>query len=195
LIFPKSPIDVDPPNTLNAYVESLPDHLASFTMFTQENERAYDSQSHRTPDNFALESSANDNRLESTYAPPTTSSSSHPSISLPAHDFSAPPTIQRTTHDFSLPVRGRYEPQIENRRVSIAAFGNLSGGGSHLANPDSGAWYSQEGYQQAVAQFQARRSRSQPPRPGPGTSYSHQQSQQAPVTMRYVSFSVFQVSY
>lgn len=156
-------------------------------MFTHENERAHDSHRHRTPDNFALESLGNAGRLESTYAPLTTSSSSRPSISLPAPDFSLPPTTEQNANNFSLPVRRRPELQIENRRVSLAAFGDLSSGASHLAGPNSGAWYSQEGYQQAVAQFQARRSRSQPPRPGPETSYSQHQSFQAPVTMRYAT--------
>jgi hypothetical protein len=181
LIFPESPIDVDLPNLL-AYVESLfPYHLPPRAMFTHESERGHDSHRHSTPDNFVLESLGDADRLESTYAPLTTSSSSRPSISLPAPDFSLPPTIEQNANNFSLPVRSRLEPQIENRRVSLAAFGDLS-------SPNSGAWYSQEGYQQAVAQFQARRSRSQPPRPGPETSYSQHQSFQAPVTMRYATF-------
>jgi hypothetical protein len=156
-------------------------------MFTHENERAHDSHRHSTLDNFALESLGNADRLESTYVPLTTSSSSRPSISLPAPDFSIPPTIEQTANNFSLPVRRRPDLQIENRRVSLAAFGDLSSGASHLAGPTSGAWYSQEGYQQAVTQFQARRSRSQPPRPEPETSYSQHQSFQAPVTMRYAT--------
>ena len=157
-------------------------------MSTQESDRSYDSQSRRTSDNFALESSANDDRIESTHASLTTSSSSHPSLSLPAQGFSSPPTIQQPAHDFSLPVRGRYEPQIENRRVSIAAFGNSANGGSRLPTPDSGPWFSQESYQQAVAQFQARRSRSQPSRPGSGATYSQQQALQAQGAMRYAAF-------
>jgi hypothetical protein len=156
-------------------------------MFTHENKRAHDSHRHSTPDNFVLESLGSADRLESTYVPLTTSSSSRPSISLPAPDFSLPPTIEQNANHFSLPVRRRPDLQIENRRVSLAAFGDLSSGASHLAGPTSGAWYSQEGYQQAVAQFQARRSRSQPPRPEPETSYSQHQSFQAPVTMRYAT--------
>lgn len=154
---------------------------------------------------FALESSGNAHRPESTCVPVTTSSSRHPSISLPAQDFALPPTLPQTSHDFSLPVRGRHEPHIETRRGTVAAFGSSFAAASHLATPESGSWYSQEGYQQAVAHFQARRSRSQPPRPGPGTSYSQQQQQQpqpqpqpqlppppfeAPVSMRYVKCSV-----
>ena len=187
---PNSPVDVDPPATLNAYVESFSCHLGSFNMFAHEDQGACNSQSNSTPDNFALDPSATDGRFDLTYAPSTTSSSSIPAIALPAQEFSSLPTIQQTTHDFSLPVRGRYEPQIENRRV-----GNLSSGASRLPNPDSGAWYSQEGYQQAIAQFQARRSRSQPPRPGPGTGYLQQQPSQAPVTMRCVTCLVSGVSY
>ena len=143
-------------------------------MFAQESERPYDSQSHSTSRLLALEPSASDDRLASPYVPLTTSSSNYPSLS-------SPPTIQQTTPDFSLPVRSRHEAPVDNRRVSIAAFGNLSTGGS------SGAWYSQEGYEQAVAHFQARRSRSQPPRPGPETSDSPHQPLQAPVSMRYVT--------
>jgi hypothetical protein len=164
-------------------------------MFTLRHERAYDSQNHRIQENVALESSGDENGLESTYAPVTTFSSRHLSIRLPAQEFSSSPPIQQPAHDLSLPVRGRHEPQIENRRVSIAASGTLSGAASHLANQDSGAWYSHEGYQQAVAQLQARRSRSKPLRLGPGTSYSQQQPLQAPVTMRYVKYSVFRSSY
>ena len=156
-------------------------------MFTHESEGADDSHRYSTSDNFVLESLGDADRLESTYTPLTTSSSSRPSISLPAPDFSSPPTIEPNANNFSLPLRRRPEPQIENRRVSLAAFGDLPSA-SHLASPNSGAWYSQEGYQQAVAQFQTRRSRSQPPRPGSGTSYPQQQSLQAPVTMRYVTF-------
>jgi hypothetical protein len=161
-------------------------------MFTHESEGAHHSHRYSTPDNFVLESLGDADRLESTYAPLTTSSSSRPSISLPAPDFSSPPTIEQNNHNhnnnFSLPLRRRPETQIENRRVSLAAFGDLSSGASHLASPNSGAWYSQDGYQQAVAQFQTRRSRSQPPRPGSGTTYSQQQSLQAPVSMRYATF-------
>jgi hypothetical protein len=157
-------------------------------MFIHESERGHNSHRHSPPDNFVLESLGDADRLESTYAPLTTSSSGRPPISLPAPDFSLPPTTERNAKNFSLPVRSRFESQIENRRVSLAAFGDLSSGASHLADPNSGAWYSQEGYQQAVEQFQARRSRSQPPRPGPETSYSQHQSFQAPVTMRYATF-------
>jgi hypothetical protein len=157
-------------------------------MFIHESEGAHDSHRYSTPDNFVLESLGDADRLESTYAPLTTSSSSRPSISLPAPDFSSPPTIEQNTNNFSLPLRRRPEPQIENRRVSLAACGDLSSGASRLTSPNSGVWYSQEGYQQAVTQFQTRRSRSQPPRPGPEASYSQQQSFQAPVTMRYVTF-------
>ena len=164
-------------------------------MFTHESEGADDSHRYSTPDNFVLESLGGADRLESTYTPLTTSSSSRPSISLPAPDFSSPPTIEQNTHNFSLPLRRRPEPQIENRRVSLAAFGDLPSGASHLASPNSGAWYSQEGYQQAVAQFQTRRSRSQPPRPGSGTSYSQQQSLQAPVTMRYATIFFSRIAF
>jgi hypothetical protein len=160
-------------------------------MFTKRDERAYDSQNHRIPEQVVLESSAEENNLESTYAPVTKPSSRHPSISLPAQQFPSPTPIQQTAHDFSLPVRGRHDPQIEKPQVSIAASGNFSGGASRLAHPESGAWYSQDRYQQAVDQFQARRSRSQPPRPGPETSYSQQHPFQAPVSMRYVEFSIF----
>lgn len=164
-------------------------------MLTQADRKASDSQSNRRQTNFALELPGNENRLDSTYVPVTTSSSRHPSINLPAQEFSLPPTIQQqTSHDFSLPVRGRHESQIQNGRSSITAFGNFSGAAPHLTTPESGSWYSQEGYQQAAAQFQARRSRSQPPRSGPGTSYSHQQQPfEAPGTMRYVNFSVDRV--
>lgn len=157
-------------------------------MFTHESEGADDSHRYSTPDHFVLESLGDADRLEPTYTPLTTSNSSRPSISLPAPDFSSPPTIEQTTNHFSLPLRRRPEPQIENRRVSLAAFGDLPSGASHLDSPNSGAWYSQEAYPQAVAQFQTRRSRSQPPRPGSGTSYPQQQSLQAPVTMRYATF-------
>jgi hypothetical protein len=125
-------------------------------MFTHESEGAHDSHRHSAPDNFVLESLGDADRLESTYTPLTTSSSSRPSISLPAPGFSLSPTIEQNTNNFSLPLRRRPELQIENRRVSLAAFGDLSSGTSHLASPNSGAWYSQDGYQQAVAQFHMR---------------------------------------
>jgi len=157
-------------------------------MFTHGSEGADDSHRYSTPNNFVLESLGDADRLDSTYTPLTTSSSSRPSISLPVPDFSTPPTIEHNTNNFSLPLRRRPEPQIENRRVSLAAFGDLPSGASHLASPNSGVCYSQDGYQQAVAQFQTRRSRSQPPRPGSGTTYSPQQSLQAPVSMRYATF-------
>jgi hypothetical protein len=157
-------------------------------MFANESEEAHHSHRQCTPDNFVLESLGDADRLEPAYRPLTTSGLSHPSISLPAPDFSLPPTTEQNTTNFSLPVRRRPELQPENRRVSLAAFGDLSSGASHLASPNSGAWYSQDGCQQAVEQFQTRRSRSQPPRPGQGTSYSQDQSVQAPVTMRYAAF-------
>src|SRR3954465_9908399 len=129
-------------------------------MFIHESEGARGSHRHSTPDNFVLESLGDTDRVESTYTPLTTSGFSRPSISLPAPGFSLSPTIEQNTNNFSLPLRRRPELQIENRRVSLAAFGDPSCGASHLASPNSGAWYSQDGYQQAVAQFQARRSRS-----------------------------------
>lgn len=185
---------------MNEYVQSLPRRRSPVTMLTQAHGKASGSPRNSHQPDFALESSGNVNRPESTFVPVTTSSSRHPSISPPAQDFALPPTLPQTSHDFSLPVRGRHEPHIETRRGTVAAFGNSFGAASHLATPESGSWYSQEGYQQAVAHFQARRSRSQPPRPGPGTSYSQQQQQQqqqpplppfeAPVSMRYVKCSV-----
>ena len=154
------------------------------------------------PPSFALESSSATAQCLGT-AP----SSSDPPAGLAPPDYALPATIPQTSHDFSLPLRGRHEAQSENRRVSVAAaLGNLFATTSNLAAPESASWHSQEGYQQAIAQFHARPRPSQPLGPGLGTGSSDQQQQQqppppppssppeAPVSMRYVEFSVTMAS-
>lgn len=171
-------------------------------MSADEDLRAYDSRTHRTPANLVLHSSAPDNRHQSTYLPSSsstttaaTSNSAFPAIVLPAQDFSSESTANQRSYGFELPVRGRYEPQNQGRRVSIAGFDSLSNTGASLANPTSTPYYSPDSYQQAVAQFQARRSRSQPPRPETGAVLdSSQPPQRAPATMRYVAPSSGQKS-
>ena len=155
-------------------------------MSVNEEQRAYDLQIHRTPSNLVLDSSTTIFNHQANYLPSATTTSTQPAIVLPSRDFSSQSTSHQSGYDFELPFRRRYEAQNQARRVSVADFDSLSGSGEGRANQASGPYHSQDHYQQAVAQFQARRSRSQPPRPETAPFFSQQTAQQAPANMRYV---------
>lgn len=178
-----------PSTLLHVYVIPASCLIASSTMSADEDQRPYDSRTYRTSNNLVLHSSVPNELHQSAYLSSTTSDSVQPTIVLPAREFPSQFVTSHTQTDFNLPVRGRYEPQDQARRVSVAGFESQASNGTNPAHNDSASYYSAEDYQQAVAQFHARRSRSQPPKPETGAFFPHHPPpSQAPAAMRFVLF-------